>query len=195
MKYGYIRVSTTAQAKDGNSMESQEKQLRDAGAEIIRKDVFTGKRIDRPELMKLLSEVTEGDTIMVTKLDRFARSIGKASELITDLIDRGIRIEVLNIGVLDNSSVSTLFRNMLLSFAQFERDMIIERTLEGKSIARQNPGYHEGRPRKFSKIRLEHAMNLLESRSYRQVESETGISVSTLKRYKRQKQLGEMANE
>ena len=135
MKYGYIRVSSKGQARDGNSLENQENQLRAAGAEKIYKDVFTGKTMNRPQLNKLIEKAEDGDTIIVTKLDRFARSIGQASETITQLIDRGIRVEVLNVGVLDNSSVSTLFRNMLLSFAQFERDMIVERTQEGKAIA------------------------------------------------------------
>ena len=187
MKYGYIRVSSKGQARDGNSLDNQEKQLRDAGAEKIYKDVFTGKTMDRPQLNKLIKVAEDGDTIIVTKLDRFARSIGQASETITQLIDRGVRVEVLNVGVLDNSSVSTLFRNMLLSFAQFERDMIVERTQEGKSIARKKPGYREGRPR-IEKTRMDHAMELLEKESYNQVASETGISKSTLIREKKRRE-------
>ena len=187
MKYGYIRVSSKGQARDGNSLDNQEKQLRDAGAEKIYKDVFTGKTMDRPQLNKLIKVAEDGDTIIVTKLDRFARSIGQASETITQLIDRGVRVEVLNVGVLDNSSVSTLFRNMLLSFAQFERDMIVERTQEGKAIARQKPGYREGRPR-IEKVRMDHAMELLEKESYNQVASETGISKSTLIRERKRRE-------
>ena len=180
MKYGYARVSTQVQAREGNSLEKQEQDLRAAGAEKIYTDAFTGKRMDRPELQKLLAEIRPGDTLIVTKLDRFARSIGAASELITDLIDRGITVQVLNVGVLDNSSVSTLFRNMLLSFAQFERDMIIERTQEGRAIARQKEGYREGRKKKFTEKQLDHAMNLLNENSYTEVASITGISKSTL---------------
>lgn len=188
MKYGYIRVSTKGQAKDGNSLESQEKKLREAGAEKIYKDIFSGKKLDRPQLNKLIKKVQPGDTIIVTKLDRFARSIGQASEIITKLIDDGIRVEVLNIGVLDNTSVSTLFRNMLLSFAQFERDMIVERTQEGKAIARQKPGFREGRPR-IDKARMDHAMELLDNKSYNQVARETGISKSTLVREKKRRSI------
>ncbi len=180
MKYGYARVSTQGQAREGNSLEKQEQDLRAAGAEKIYADAFTGKRMDRPELQKLLKEIQTGDTLIVTKLDRFARSIGSASELITDLIDKGVTVQVLNVGILDNSSVSTLFRNMLLSFAQFERDMIIERTQEGRAIARQKEGYREGRKKKFTTKQLDHAMELLEENSYREVEQITGISKSTL---------------
>lgn len=180
MKYGYARVSTQGQVREGNSLEKQEQDLRAAGAEKIYADAFTGKRMDRPELQKLLGEIRSGDTLIVTRLDRFARSIGSATELITELIDKGITVQVLNVGILDNSSVSTLFRNMLLSFAQFERDMIIERTQEGRAIARQKEGYREGRKKKFTTKQLDHAMKLLEDNSYREVEQITGISKSTL---------------
>lgn len=143
MIYGYGRVSTKGQAKDGNSLEAQEKLLKEHGAEVIYMDSFTGTKINRPEFNELLELLQEGDTLVVAKLDRFARSVSQASDLITDLIDKGIRVDVYNFGILDNSSMSTLMRNILLSFAQFERDMIVERTQEGKAIARQNPDFKE----------------------------------------------------
>lgn len=185
MIYGYARVSTRGQAKDGNSLDSQIIKLKEHGAEKIYTDSFTGTKMDRPELEKLLETIKEGDTLIVTKLDRFARSVSQASELITTLIDRGIRVNVLNLGVLDNSSMSTLMRNILLSFAQFERDMIVERTQEGKAIARQKPDFREGRPTVYGKKQIEHALKLLETNSYKQVEEMTGISKSTLIRAKR----------
>ncbi|MGI6579097.1 MAG: recombinase family protein [Saccharofermentanales bacterium] len=186
MKYGYARVSTKGQAADGNSLENQIELLEKAGAEIIYKDVFSGTKLDRPELNKLLKILKPDDTIIITKLDRFARSIGQTSELITYLIDNGIKVEVLNLGVLDNSSVSTLFRNMLLAFAQFERDMIVERTQEGKAVARRNPNYREGRKKKYTEEQIQLALSLLNTHSYSQVTEMTGISKSTLIRAKRQ---------
>lgn len=186
-KYGYARVSTKAQAMDGNSLEAQEAALREAGAEVIFKDRFTGKVMSRPEFERLLSLLEPGDTIIVTKLDRFARSIGQASELITRLIDSGIAIQVLDLGILSNNSVSTLLRNVLLSFAQFERDMIIQRTQEGKAVARTKAGYREGRPPKFTKGILDVAMRELEDHSYAQVSDTYKISISTLKREKRKR--------
>ncbi len=111
----------------------------------------------RLEFDKLLKELKAGDTLVVAKLDRFARSVSQASELITKLIDEGIRVDVCNLGILDNSSMSTLMRNILLSFAQFERDMIVERTQEGKAIARQNPNFKGGRPKKYSSTQINHA--------------------------------------
>ena len=81
--------------------------------------------------------------------------------------------------------MSVLLRNVLLSFAQFERDMIVERTSEGKAIARQNPDFKEGRPMKYGKAQINHALELLESHSYGEVEKMTGISKSTLIRERR----------
>ena len=146
MIYGYARVSTKGQAKDGNSLEAQERLLRDNGAVEIYHDAFTGTKVDRPELNKLVSLLVDGDILIVTKLDRLGRSLSKTSELITELIERGITINILNLGVLNNSSMNTLLRNVLLAFAQFERDMIVERTSEGKAICRETkPDWKEGR--------------------------------------------------
>lgn len=180
MKYGYVRVSTRQQGTQGNSLESQTEAVRDAGAEAVYTDIYTGKTLERPEFDKLMGVIQSGDTLIVTRLDRFARSISQASDLITELIDRGITVNVLTVGVLSNDSVSVLLRNVLLSFAQFERDMIVERTQEGKAVARQREGYREGRPRKYSQAQIAHALELLGDHSYTQVEEMTGISKSTL---------------
>ena len=158
--------------------------VRAAGAAIVYTDTHTRKTLDRPELRKLLGVLEPGDTLIVTKLDRFAGSISKATELITELIDRGIVVHVLNMGILSNDSTNVLMRNMLLAFSQFERDLIIERTQEGKSIARQHEGFKEGRPKKYRRAQIDHALGLLEDHSYKQVESMTGISKSTLIRAK-----------
>lgn len=74
---------------------------------------------------------------------------------------------------------------MLLAFAEFERDMIVERTQEGKTIARQNSNFRDGRPRIYSKEQIDHAIKLKETHTYRQVEELTGISKSTLIRARR----------
>lgn len=190
MIYGYARVSTTGQMNNGNSLEGQEKQLEEAGAIKIYKDSFTGTRLDRPEFNILLSKLKEGDTLVVTKLDRIARSMTQGSELITDLINKGVRVNILNIGIMDNTPSSKLIRNVFFSFAEFERDMIVERTQEGKAIARTKAGYKEGRPRKFTDEQINYALNLLdEGNSYTKVSRITNISKSTLVRAKRNKNL------
>lgn len=182
MKYGYIRVSTRGQASEGNGLEAQREALKAAGAEKLFEDVMTGKIVDRPAFDEMLENVQHGDEIMVTKLDRFARSVSQASELIGKLLDDGVTVYVLNVGKLDNSPSGKLMRNMLLAFAEFERDLILERTQEGKAIARQKPDYHEGRPPKFSRQQIKHALELLKDYSYSQVSEMTGISKSTLVR-------------
>lgn len=187
MIYGYARVSTRGQAKDGNSLEAQAKALKDAGALEIFSDAFTGTKSHRPELDRLMGIMKQGDTLAVTKLDRIARSASKGMELIQSLLDRGITVHVLNMGLLDNTPTGKLIRNIMLAFAEFERDMIVERTCEGKAVAKQNPDFKEGRPPKYNSKKLNHAMELLETNSYRQVEEITGISKSTLIREKRKR--------
>ena len=187
MIYGYARVSTKGQAKDGNSLEAQEKALRESGANEIYVDAFTGTKTDRPEFDKLMNKIQKGDTLIVTKLDRFARSMSQGSELVSDLIERGIKVYILNIGVMDNTPSSKLIRNVFFAFAEFERDMIVERTMEGKAIAKQNPDFREGRPKKYSRKQIEHALELLDNNSYKQVEELTGISKSTLIRAKKKR--------
>ena len=182
--YGYARVSTPGQARNGNSLKEQEERLRAAGAEKIYRDVLTGRKMDRPKLQEIKGKLQPGDTLIVTRLDRLGRSVAQASALITELLDAGVTINVLDLGILSNGSVSTLMRNVLLSFAQFERDMIVERTQEGKAIARTKPGYREGRKPKYTKEQINHALELLKEHSYKQVERMTGISKSTLIRKK-----------
>lgn len=182
---GYARVSTKGQAKNGNSLEEQIQSLESAGCTIIYKDAFTGKLSDRPEFKKAIESLSSGDTFVVTKLDRFARSVIQGSELVDKLIDMGIRVNILNIGIMDNTPASKLIRNIFFAFAEFERDMIIERTQEGKAIAKMKDDFKEGRPKKFTKTQIEYALSLLEKHSYREVEKMTQISKSTLIRAKR----------
>lgn len=186
MIYGYARVSTRGQA-DGNSLEAQEEALRGVGAEVVYKEAFTGTQTDRPELTKLIEKLQSGDRLIVTKLDRIARSVSKGIDLIDELLNKGVTVHILNMGVLDDTAAGRLIRNVFLAFAEFEQDMIVERTQEGKAIAKQQPGYREGRPRKFGKDQIQHAMDLLKDHSYSQVEKMTGISKSTLIRARKNK--------
>ena len=186
--YGYARVSTKGQARDGNSLEAQTKELLSNGASEVISDAYTGSVMDRPELDRLLKRLKRGDTLMVTKLDRIARSLTQGIELINGLIERGIRVHVLNMGVMDNSPIGQLIRNFMLAVAEFERNMIMQRTREGKEIARTKEGYREGRPKKYGKQQMDHAMELLQDHSYSQVSELTGISTATLAREKARRQ-------
>ena len=184
MIFGYARVSTSGQARDGNSLDFQINALKEAGAIKIFSDVFSGSKNERPELDKLLKIIQSGDTLIITKLDRIARSLIQGIQLIESLNDKGVIIDVLNMGVIDSSPTGKLIRNIMLSFSEFERDMIIQRTQEGKAVARQNPNFRDGRPKKFSRAQINHALELLQTHSYKQVAAMTGISRATLGRAK-----------
>ncbi|MFF2290472.1 recombinase family protein [Peribacillus butanolivorans] len=180
MKYGYARVSTANQ-----DLESQLTALKNEGCEKIYSEKFTGTKADRPQFKELLSILKEGDTLVVTKLDRFARSTGDAIQTVKELFNKGVKVHVLNMGLVEDTPTGRLIFNILSSFAEFERDMIVERTQEGKAIAKQREDFREGRPNKYSKKQVEHALKLLDSHSYKEVENMTGISKSTLIRAKR----------
>lgn len=175
MIYGYARVSTAGQEKYGNSLESQEKVLRDNGAQVVYSEHYTGTKMDRPEFDKLLGVVKSGDKIIVTKLDRIARTASLGYQTIKDLIDKGVSVHLLNMGLVDNTPTGRLMLHIMLAFAEFERDMIVERTQEGKAVAKKKEGYREGRPAKY----LQYAEAIANGATYEQL----GISKATYYRY------------
>lgn len=186
MIYGYARVSTTGQAQHGGSLEDQEAKLREAGALEIVKDAFTGAKMERPAFTKLMEQLEAGDILIVSKLDRFARTAAEGAQTIQTLLSRGVVVQVLNMGRIDNSPMGRLMVTMLLAFAEFERDMIIERTQTGKAVARAKGIRVDGRPKKFPPERVKYALEMLDNgESFNQVEKITGISKSTLTRARR----------
>lgn len=186
MLYGYARVSTTKQEKNGNSLDEQREKLQAAGAQKIVTDSYTGTKMDRPAFTALLDKLVAGDTLIVTKLDRFARTAVEGGAIVKQLHERGVTINILNMGIADNTPMGKLMVTMLLAFAEFERDMIVERTQGGKAIARANGKRVDGRPKKFTPAQITHALHLLDvGNSYTAVEEMTGISKSTLIREKR----------
>jgi DNA invertase Pin-like site-specific DNA recombinase len=183
MKIGYARVSTT-----GQELESQIEQLKKEGCDKIFTENFTGTKTDRPVFNEVLSMLEDGYTLVVTKLDRFARSTVDGIQTIKALFNKGVKVHILNMGLVENTPTGRLIFNIMSSFAEFERDMIVERTQEGKAIAKQREDFREGRPNKFSKKQIEHALTLLNTHSYKEVESLTGISKSTLIRTKKKQE-------
>ncbi|WP_028983452.1 recombinase family protein [Sporolactobacillus terrae] len=180
MIYGYARVSTRAQ-----HLESQIEELEKAGCEKIYSEKLTGTKAARPEFQELLSVLEEGDTLTVTKLDRFARSTSDALAIVKPLFEKGVKVNVLNMGIIENTPPGRLTFTIFSAFAEFERDLIVTRTQEGKTIARERDGFREGRPKKYGRQQILHAMQLLETHSYKEVVELTGISKSTLARFKR----------
>lgn len=151
VKYGYGRVSTRGQRLYGNSLKEQKEAILNAGVteDNIFMDTYTGTKMERPQLETLLAKLESGDELVVCKLDRFARTAAEGSTLIRDLVERGIRVNILNMGVADNTPMGKVMVTVMLAFAEFERDMIVERTSTGKAYAREhNPNFREGRPAK-----------------------------------------------
>ena len=181
MIYGYARVSTKKQL-EGNSLEIQEKALLAKGAEKIIKEQYTGTTMQRPKLDALLEQLVSGDTLMAAKLDRIARTATEGATVIRRLQERGVVVHILNIGILDNSTTGRLMMNVLLAFAEFERDMIVERTQAGREVARTHAGYREGR-RPLPQARKDAAVSMIRNgHSYKEACAATGLSRSTVLR-------------
>lgn len=188
MIYGYARVSTSKQ-----ELANQMNTLKENGAEEIYSEKYTGtKKNERQELGKLLECVQPGDEILVTKIDRLARSITDLRELVDGFLSRGVSVTFLkdNMSFKANeksSAMQTLMLNMLGSFAEFERDLIVSRTSEGKAYAKaNNPNFKEGRPNRRLTRQYLHAIELMNTHTMKEVEQMTKISRSTLFRIKKQ---------
>jgi len=184
MKYGYVRVSSKSQV-DGNSIEEQTNKILEqySDAEIIT-EIFSGAK-ERIIFSDIVGKLANGDTLIVTKLDRFCRTTKEGLQYIDQLMNKGVKIHILNMGLIDSTAIGRLIVTNLLAFAEFERAMIVERTQNGKAIAKTKDGFREGRPKKFNEKQIELALDLLKTYSYKQVEEKTGITKSTLIRAKR----------
>ncbi len=145
MIIGYARVSTTGQA-NGNSLEEQIRQIRSnyPGIEVV-SETYSGAK-ERPVFSDLVSKLQKDDMLVVTKLDRFCRQTKEGLEYLDKLSKKGVKVHILNMGLIDNSPMGRLICTNLLAFAEFERQMILERTRTGKEIAREKEGWKEGRP-------------------------------------------------
>lgn len=142
--------------------------------------------MDRPQFRELLERLTAGDTLVVCKLDRFARTTIEGVQTVQDLFNRGIKVHILNMGLVEDTNIGRLILTIMLAFAEYERSMIVERCSAGKAIAKQDSNFRDGRPKKYSQLQTAHALSLLgEGHTYKQVETLTGISKSTLIRAKR----------
>jgi DNA invertase Pin-like site-specific DNA recombinase len=150
MIYGYGRVSTNKQ-----ELDIQIKALKEAGATKIYREKISGAKADRKELNQLLDVIKAGDTLVVTKADRIARSLSQLETIVTELTNRGVAVHIINMGMftaetMENPMTKLLF-NVLGAFAEFERSMILERTQEGIKDAREK-GVKFGRKSKTHKI-------------------------------------------
>lgn len=167
------------------------KALKEHGCDRVYKEKLSGRTTDRPQFQAVLNALQTGDTLVVTKLDRFARSTKDALTIIDQLNERGVSLVVLNMGgmaVDTSTAIGKLMITMLSGIAEFEADMIRERQLEGIAEAKQR-GVYKGRPKTYGESHkgLEHALELFDARSNNgmtvdQIAEITQISRATLYR-------------
>lgn len=182
--YGYARVSTNRQ-----ELDIQLKALKEAGATKTYKEKISGAKTERKELSKLLGEIKAGDILVVTKADRIARSLSQLEKVVTDLTDRGVSVNILNMGMFTAENMANpmtkLLFNVLGAFAEFERSMIMERTQEGIQDAKEK-GVKFGRKSKAYEIEgsLLDAIKAVEAGEISQPEAAkyAKCSVATFKR-------------
>lgn len=184
MIYGYCRATTPKQIELGY-LEEQEDQISERYFGSV---IFKENSLDmniKPEFNKILNIVSPDDTIVVTKLDRFAKSISDAYDIIEMLYSRNINIHILNIGLIDHSVLGQVLYNTISAINDFDKALLVERIQSGKNKAKKTVGFKEGRPKKYSQKQIDEALEMLASYSYKKVEELTGISKSTLIRAKK----------
>lgn len=184
MKIGYARVSTKDQ-----SFDLQLDALQKVGCEKIYREVVSGARAERPVLKQLLGTLRKGDVLVIWKLDRLGRSLKHLVGLVNELRDQKIGLQSLNDPIDTTTAQGRLSFNLFASLAEFERDLIGERTQAGLSAARAR-GRKGGRPRGMSKqaevtARAAETLYLERQLSVRQICDKLGISKTTLYAYLR----------
>ena len=179
MKLGYARCSTLDQ-----NLDWQIDALTKEGCDRIFREKFTGTRKDRPELLRMMDMLREGDTVIICELTRLSRSVKDLFDLVEQVEKAGANIKSLKEPWLDTTTPQgRLLFTIFSGVSQFERELIRERTMEGLASARAR-GRMGGRPGKDKKI-VEQALTLYDSRAYSvdQISKTTGISRRTLYKY------------
>ncbi len=186
MKIGYARVSTKDQ-----SLNLQEDALRGAGCERIYSEQVSGKKADRPKLNELLGQVRNGDVVVVWKLDRLGRSLRDLVSLMSKFQEIGVGFKSLKDNIDTTTPMGKLNFHLFAALAEFERDIISERTKAGLSAARAR-GRKGGRPKGLSKkaqdkARLAESLYKERVRSISEICNHLEISKPTLYRYLRER--------
>jgi DNA invertase Pin-like site-specific DNA recombinase len=157
---GYGRVSTRDQNPD-----SQRDLLADAGVDELFIDTASGKLATRPELAAALRHLRAGDVLVVTKLDRLGRSVKHLAEISTELQQRGVQLRVLQQGIDTSTPVGRFFFHMLAAIAEFEHELIRERTADGLKAARAR-GRNGGRKSSLTPAAVKQAQTMYDSGDY-----------------------------
>lgn len=180
--YGYARVSTAGQERGGTSLTTQSEQLTTAGATHIVCEVMSGAVANRPKLDELLGTLQAGDTLLVCRFDRLARSTRHLLDIVDTLNGRGVHFRSLHEQIDTTTPQGKLFLTLMGALGEFERELIKERTQQGIQRYRDNGGLM-GRP-PIVQDRLALARELLgRGETYTQVAKKTGISRSSLYRH------------
>lgn len=186
MKFGYARVSGLSQ-----DLKLQVKQLEDQGVprENIYAEKYTGTKEDRPEWLRLSKQLRKDDEVVFTKVDRIGRSVKVAVDIVNKLLDKGVKVYIIQLNgyVNRDDMMGKMLFNFLSIMAEFEHDMIVNRLATGKVYAKKNnPNYHEGRPKRRITDRYKKVYEVSQEHSIRETALITGVSESTVKRIKRQ---------
>lgn len=179
MKLGYARCSTLDQ-----NLDWQIDALTKEGCDRIFQEKFTGTRKDRPELLRMMDMLREGDTVIICELTRLSRSVKDLFDLVEQVEKAGANIKSLKEPWLDTTTPQgRLLFTIFSGVSQFERELIRERTMEGLASARAR-GRMGGRPGKDKKI-IDQALTLYDSKAYSvdEISKTTGISRATLYKY------------
>jgi DNA invertase Pin-like site-specific DNA recombinase len=180
-KIGYARVSTSDQ-----DLDLQVRELKAAGCKQVLTDRVSGTKSERPGLDSCLKAIKKGDTLVVWRLDRLGRSMQHLVNVVADLKGRGVGFKSLRDGAIDTTTASgELVFNIFAALAQFERELIRERTMAGLSAARAR-GKLGGRkpvPPDDPKVRAAKKLHADKSMSIRDICNTVKISRATLYRY------------
>lgn len=180
---GYARVSTAAQAKDGTSLESQRDALTSAGASRVFAEAVSGKKASRPELDAMLDYLREGDTVLVSSLDRMGRTMTDLVTIVNGLAERGVNFKSIREGIDTSGAAGRMVFHVFAALAEFEHATILERTEKGRVSAAER-GRKGGRPRKYDgkKIALVKRLHSAGDMTPREVADAAGVSLSTMYR-------------
>lgn len=182
MNIGYCRISTREQTE---SLDNQEITLRAQGCERIYKDIASGTKASRPGLHDALDFARDGDIIVVTRLDRLGRTTLDTLRTVQELDQRNIKVQALDIDLDTSTPAGRLVLKMIASLAEWERDVLVERTKEGLAHARAQ-GRTGGRPYKLNAQQQQATLKLLaEGLSENQVAATFNVSRATISRLKR----------
>lgn len=177
---GYMRISTV---NESQKFDRQAEQL--SGCDIVYKDRISGAKKDRPELSKLLKDLQQGDTVVITSIDRLSRSTKDLLELVEHIREKGASLKSLNdswLDTTDDNPLSSFLLTIMGALGQMEREMITQRVREGVAVAKSK-GTKFGRPTANS-TKVAHAIELYNAGNHtvKEIEKIVGISRSTIYR-------------